>query len=181
MKKSIFENSKFYFILVFLLIYIGSNTIVSQVLLSTQVSIVLIAAILLFLAFFKFRISAQKTTLKIVLALIFLVLFSMMINADTENVFGVMIIAVKILSGFLLFSCFDRTMIMKSFTKVILIIAIASIIVTYLFPIFSIEKFFPVITNSNGIKFYNCFLSVKIDSYGYFSARNYGIFSEPAV
>ena len=180
-KGSFFDNKIFDFLLVFFLVYLGSNTIVSQVLLSTQLSIVIVAGVLIVLAVFKFRIKTTKTAIRILFILLFLVFFAMIINADTENFFGVFIIAVKILSGYLLFSCFDGTRIMKAFAKVIVIISVASLIVTYVFPVFSIEKLFPTVVNSSGITFFNCILSLKIDSYGYYSSRNYGIFSEPAV
>lgn len=180
-RKSIFDNDKFYLILVFFLVFAGSNTIISQVVMSTQISIILIAAVLMALFVFKFRLNATKYSVRVVVILMFLVFFAMTINADTENFVGVLIIAVKLLSGFLLFSCFDRVRILKSFCKVLIVVSVASLIVTYIFPIFSLERFFPLVTNSSGIRFYNCFLSFKIDSYGYYSSRNYGIFSEPAV
>ena len=180
-KKSLFESNRFYYFLVFFLIYAGSNTIITQVVISTQISIILIASVLLFLFLAKFRINATRSSLKILTALILMMFISLVLNADSENFFGVFIIAIKILSGFLLFSCFDRVRILKAFCRIMVFFAIASLIVTYLFPIFSLEQFFPVVTNSTGVRFFNCIFSLKIDSYGYFASRNYGIFSEPAV
>ncbi len=179
MKK--FFNIDYYLFLVFILIYAGSNTVFSQVVISTQRTIVLTAVFLLFLSFMKFRYRIQKNAVKILVALEALIVISLLINSDLDGFRGCMIIAIKILNGFLLFTCFDKRRVLAAYCRVMYLIAIASLVITFLFPLLSIHKLFPVLVNSMGVRFYNCLLSVKIDSYGLFALRNYGIFSEPAV
>lgn len=177
----IFNKDNYYLLLVFFLIYAGSNTVFSQVVISTQRAIILTAAVLLFLSFAQYRYRLRKNTVKILAVLEALILISVLVNSDADGFRGCMIIAVKILNGFLLFSCFDKRRVLTAYCRVMFLIGAASLVITFVFPLVNLQKYFPVMVNSVGVRFYNCILSVKIDSYGVFALRNYGIFSEPAV
>ena len=172
-----------YLFLVFVLIYFGSNTLYSQVVLSSQVSSLLVFSLTVALYVYNVRKNSYFCTDSIIILalMILFILVAVVINWDLDNMNGYLIIFMKMIGAYLLLKVLDFSRLLKAYSDIIFAVAIYSLIVTYIFPVFSLEKLFPAITNSMGIRFYNCFLSFKIDSYGMYELRNYGLFSEPAV
>lgn len=174
-------KSKGYFVLVFFLVYFCSNTLITQTLISAKTS----AYVLLGLSVVAFCFSSNKTLKKkniyLVFLLICMVLLSMIVNFDLDSLNGYILICIRIVSAILIWLSFDTGLLTHSYVNVMYLLSTASLIVTYVFPLFSIEKLLPVLVNKSGIGFYYGFLSFKINSYGTFSVRNYGLFSEPAV
>lgn len=172
-----------YILLAFLLIYFGSNTLFTQITLSSQLSSYFVFFLSFFLYFIRFKKhkNLNKQAVSVVVLLAVLIHITILVNWDMENYNGYIIIIMKIVGAFLLLRSIDFERFKKAFSSVMMVFVSASLIVTYIFPLFSLEYYLPVVRNSMGVPFFNAFLSYKINSYGDFGIRNYGIFSEPAV
>ena len=157
------------------------NTLISQIIISSKIATYLVFAFCFACLLLCKRIRLQKELLGITLVLIAMIMSSMIVNLDLGNFNGYLIIVMKVLGAFLILHTFEKKLFFSSCASVITIVAIASLVITYVFPIFSLERFLPVVTNRLGVQFYFGLLSFKIKSYGSFSLRNFGLFSEPAV
>ena len=177
------ENSKkiWCFCAVFFLTLFNYNTLISQTIVSPKISAYLVFAFCIIGLVANKRIIVQENLLFVSAILIGLVLISMLVNLDFGNLNGYLIIVMKILGTLLILHTYEKKLFFASFTQVSTVVAIASLIINYVFPIFSLERFLPVVTNRLGIQFYFGILSFKIKTYGSFGLRNYGLFSEPAV
>lgn len=171
----------FYDIIVLILVLIGSNSLISQNVLSTQLSIILNLLLLGATVVFSSRKTIRKQGLVYVCVLASSLILTMIINVDSENLGGYFVIVIQIFATLLLAMVFERGSVIKSFVRVVFLIAVFSLIVTYVLPIFSLEKYLPVIHNSTGLVFYYFGFAAKLGIGGAYSLRNYGIFSEPAV
>jgi len=176
-------NYNLYLLLSFVLVYMGSNTLFTQVVLSTQYSsyLVFLLSIGLYVYNSRNKNHFQSHAVLIVSLSTISILLSIIINWDFGNFNGYVIILMKLLGAFLLLRVLDVRKLIRASGDVICFLSVSSLIISYIFPLFSFEKMFPVITNSMGVRFYNCILGFKIDSYGMYEIRNYGVFSEPAV
>lgn len=177
------EQDVFYNVLAFVLLFFGSNTLYTQIYISTEISSYLVFAISVALYMWKFLRdkSVDKNSFVYAIVLSLLVVVSLAKNLDVDNMNGYLIIIMKITGSFFLLNTLDLQRFFRAFFNIVFLLAVSSLIVTYVFPIFSLDELLPVAVNRMGIRFYNGFLTFKVVSYGTFGLRNYGIFSEPAV
>ncbi len=172
-----------YLILSFLLIYLGSNTLFTQIIFSTQYSAYFVFLLSVVIYFWNFRNQKEfnRFSLMCIVLLILSLFITLAINLDIDNFNGYFLIIMKIIGAYLLLKCLDLKRMLKAYGNIMVLLAVASLVVTYVFPMFSLEHSLPMVTNRLGVPFYNAFLAFKINSYGTFAIRNYGIFSEPAI
>ncbi len=169
------------FCCVLVLIIFCSNTLNSQIFLQAKLLFAIYMLISLTVLWFFGKMKIKKQEVRVVLFLVGCIMLSMIINLDFNNFNGNIIVAAQVVSAFVFAQSINRKKFWGYYRDAMLLISAYSLILNYVFPIFSLEKVFPVISNKLNVQFYYSVISVKIKSYGYFEARNYGIFSEPAV
>ena len=182
-KKQKTKKLLYYLIALFMIVF-NSNTLVTQIVVSTRLSALIVFAFCLLVFLFsdiRKNTEIQKSTLFAVVLLPVAIILSMLVNFDFSNINGYIIIVMKIIGAFFMLVSCDREMFFESFYKVMVVLSVASLVATYPLSALIPDQYFPVVTNRVGIQFYYMLFSFKIKSYGAFALRNYGIFSEPAV
>lgn len=176
------RKQKFWYLCaVFFLIMFNYNTLIAQTMISAKISVYIVFAFCFIALLLSKKIKFQKELIIVTVVLMAMIVISMIVNLDFANFNGYIIILLKILGAFFILHTFEKKLFFSSYVSAMTAVAIASLIITYIFPIFSLERFLPIVTNRMGIQFYFGILSFKIKAYGSFELRNYGLFSEPAV
>lgn len=179
-------NNVLIFILMFILLYIGRDTLTSSSFLGFYLSqsitiLILLIIISLFIVtnYKNFKNILRDIRIKILMFLTILFLFPMFIKQDWQLMYFSILVCIY----FAIFLTFilEYNKIIKYFTLIIVFLSIYSLISTYMFKWFVINDFIsiPMIVNGANTEFYNFGFSYVLAKNDYI--RNFGIFREPGV
>ncbi|WP_075981922.1 O-antigen ligase family protein [Bacillus massilinigeriensis] len=171
------------FFVVFILVYYNNETFPSILFKGQGQTIIYIFLIIGIVFFYRIVLKKQlvyKSNTIIILTLCVLILLTMLFNQNFSG--GYIKIIICLLIGYMIIHIVNVEEFATYYVKVMLFLAIYSLIVTYLIRpwIFSLPSFIaPVFTNEAGFSFINMRFSVVFNNPIYY--RNFGIYREPGV
>ena len=167
-------------LILLLIISMGYNTMVTWNFLGASMSLIVVSSIiaLVFLINVKYSIRDwSKNSVLVAVILIFCIYISMLFNSDFQN--GNYLLMIKIILGLVLANSMSYCDFRKAFSNAMYIVAVYSLVCTYILKGLPIIKIIPMFYNVSGIRFYNFGLCSVIAMKNYY--RNFGVFSEPGM
>ncbi len=175
-----FLNFFNYFAILSALVLTSSYPIVVTRLISGSVSVTL----LLIISLISFLLNSRyknEINFNGLLLLLFLVTTSLItLILTTDSIYYYAIILLSLSTGYLIYLTYELKKFIEIYTKIILLIAIFSIIVFIISIIMpELIRLFPVLGERSGYTVYNLFISVAVPDTP--EIKNYGIFWEPGA